>query len=165
MPSPAARMQDHIRTIVRPIGCGREFDLTTMRYMHIHQGAELPDISACAPFKAVIVADYRVSPQRRDEISAWLVEMGCRYVMSYGENCESWTDSVRRANLEAFDLDDMSARDFVMTTSHTTEPIRWVIWYAKKMANHPENAFKELVMLHLADRERSGEFQVMYQKA
>ena len=151
--------------MLRPIPVSREFGLTTMRYMHIPQGTELPDISACAPFKAVIVADHRVSPQRRAEISAWLVEMGCRYVMSYGENCESWGDSVRRANLELFDLDSMSPRDFVMTTSHSTEPIRWVVWYAKKMANHPENAFKELVILHLADHERSGEFQVMYQKA
>ena len=136
-----------------------------MRYMHISREAELPDISACAPFKALIVADHPVSEQRRADISAWLVEMGCRYVISCGESCDSWLDSVRRANLEAFDIDSMSARDFVMTTSHATEPIRWVLWYAKKMANHPENTFKELVMLHLADENRSGEFQVLYQKA
>ena len=136
-----------------------------MRYMHISHEAELPDISVCAPFKAVIVADHAVSVRRRAEISAWLVEMGCRYVISYGESCDSWPESVRKANLEAFDIDAMSARDFVMTTSHATEPIRWVIWYAKKVARHPEHSFKELVLLHLADENRSGEFEVLYQKA
>lgn len=136
-----------------------------MRYMHIENGTALPDISAYAPFKAVIVAEFPVSAERRSEISAWLLDMGCRYLMSSGEDCESWSDSMRRANLQAYDIDRMSPSDFVMTTSHTREPVRSVLWFAKKMASHPENAFKELVVLHLAAENRSGEFEVMYQKA
>ena len=136
-----------------------------MRYVHIRHWTELPDISDCAPFKAIIVAESPVSRQRRAEISVWLVDMGCRYLMSCGEDCESWTDSVREANLAMFDIDSMAARDFVMTTSHPTEPMRWVLWFAKKMAKHPENKFKELVMLHLADQDRSTEYLAMYQKA
>lgn len=136
-----------------------------MRYVHISHQTELPDISDCAPFKAVVVADYAVGRDRRAEISAWLVEMGCRYLMSYGEGCESWSDSMRAANLEAYDIDRMSPRDFVMTTSHPTEPMRWVLWFAKEAAKHPENSFKEVVMLHFADRDRSTEFHAMYHKA
>ena len=136
-----------------------------MRYLKINRQTEIPDISDCAPFKVVIVADYAVSRQRRAEISARLIEMGCRYLMSCGEDCESWCHSIRTANLEAYDIDDMSPRDFVMTTSHPTEPMRWVLWFAKKMANHPENDFKEVVMLHFADQDRSGEFHTLYHKA
>jgi len=137
----------------------------TLQYMHMRDGTDLPDVSASAPFKALIVADRPVTTHRRTEICTWLVEMGCRYVVTYGESCESWSDSVRQANLEAFNLETMNARDFVMTTSHATEPIRWVLWYAKKMARHPENIFKDLVVIHFADENRSGEFEVMYRRA
>ena len=133
--------------------------------MHVGEWSELPDISACAPFKAVIVAERAVSGERRAEISEWLVEMGCRYLISHGEGCQFWTDSMRKANLDAFDIDSMSARDFVMTTTHPTEPLRWVLWFAKKIAKHPEHTFNEVLILHLADWSRSTEFIAMYQKA
>ena len=136
-----------------------------MRYVHITDGTELPELSASAPFKALIVAERPVSVERRAEISEWLVEMGCRYVMSHGMDCESWSNAMRKANLEAFDIDSMSAKDFVMTTSHPTEPMRWMMWFAKKIAKHPENTFKDLVVLHFADWSRSTEFIAMYQKA
>ena len=136
-----------------------------MRYINIHRLTELPDISSLAPFKAVITIDEPVTQERQEEISAWLVNMGCRYVMTRGENCNSWSQSVRKANLEVFDLDTMSAQDFVMTTGHRYESLKAIFWYAKKYAKHPEITFKECVVLHLASGERSNEYRSIFHRA
>ncbi len=136
-----------------------------MRYINIHRLTELPDIADLAPFKAVISVEEQVSEQRQVEISAWLVEMGCRYVMVCCENCGSWCNSVRRANLELFDIDTMSAKDFVMTTVHRYESLKAVFWYAKRAAKHPEIHFKDCVVLHLANGDRSAEYQSLYHRA
>lgn len=136
-----------------------------MRYINIHRLTQLPDISSLAPFKAVLSIEEPVSEARQAEISAWLVEMGCRYVMTVGDDCDSWCDSVRRANLDMFDIDTMDARDFVVTTGHRYESLKAVFWYAKKTATHPENTFKQCVVLHIASGERSAEYQTIYQRA
>ena len=136
-----------------------------MRYVNIHRLTELPDISELAPFKAVISIEEPAVELRQAEISAWLVEMGCRYVMTRGESCDSWRDSVRQANLEVFDIDTMDAKDFVMTTGHRYESLKAVFWYAKKFAKHPEVELKECVVLHLNNGDRSGEYQSIYQRA
>ena len=135
-----------------------------MRYINIYRLTELPDISNLAPFKAVISIEEPASEQRRAEISAWLVDMGCRYVMPRGEACDVWCDSVRQANLKSFDIDSMSAQDFVMTTGHRYESLKAVFWFAKRVAKHPEIQFKECVVLHLASGDRSLEYQGIYQR-
>lgn len=94
----------------------------------------MPDISGLAPFKTILSAEETVSPQRMEEVSTWLIEMGCRYVMCRGEGCDAWCDAVRCANPEIFDLGTMNAKDFVMTTGHRDESLKAVFWYAKRMA-------------------------------
>lgn len=136
-----------------------------MRYIHVHCLTELPDISGLAPFKAILSAEETVNPQRMEEVSTWLVEMGCRYVMSRGEGCDSWCGAVRCANLKAFDLDTMSARDFVMTTRHRHESLKAVFWYAKRMAKHPVIEFTDCVVLHFGAGNRSTEYQSIYHRA
>lgn len=136
-----------------------------MRYINIHRLTELPDISDLAPFKTILLPEDTVSEPRQAEISTWLVKMGCRYVMSRGETCDSWCESVRRANLALFDLDTMSPRDFVMTTRHRYESVKYLFGYAKKFAVHPEVKFKDCVVLHLHHGDRSTEYLSMYQRA
>ncbi len=136
-----------------------------MRYINIHRLTQLPDVSQVAPFKTVIAVEQAVSKERQAEISTWLVNMGCRYVMACGENCDSWTKSIRQANLMVFDLGSMGAEDFVMATAHRYESLRAVFWYAKNVAKHPEIEFKECVVLHLANGEQSDKFQSMFQRA
>lgn len=136
-----------------------------MRYINIQRLTELPDISSLAPFKAVISTEAPTDRQRQKEISTWLVRMGCRYVISRGENCESWCQSVRQANLAAFDIDNMHARDFVMTTVHRRESLKAVFWFAKKAAKHPEVDLVRCVVLHVANGNRMAEYQAVYQRA
>lgn len=136
-----------------------------MKYINIHRLTELPDLSGLAPFKAVLSIEEPVAEERQWEISTWLVEMGCRYVISRGEGCESWTASVRRANLEAFDIGGMNPSDFVMATDHRHESLKSVFWYAKKIAKHPEVDLGECVLLHLGGGDRSSEYQSIYHRA
>lgn len=136
-----------------------------MRYVNINEECVLPDISDYAPFKAVMTIEQPVSAQRQAEISRWLIDMGCRYLMSCGEGCESWCDSVREENLKNLDVDTMRARDIVMTTSHFREPLRSVFWYAKTVARHPEFTLEHFLVIHLAERDRSTEYQAIYQKS
>lgn len=136
-----------------------------MRYINIDRSTVLPDISNLAPFKAVVSIEEPPSKERQAEISSWLVDMGCRYVMSCGEGCDSWCDSVRHANLEVFDLDAMDSRDFVMTTGHRHESLRAVFWFSKKAAKHPKVKLKECVVLHLASRHRLAEYEMIYRRA
>lgn len=109
--------------------------------------------------------DDPVTVERQNEISRWLVQMGCRYVMARGETGKSWCESVREANLQLYELNSMGASDFVMTTSHQYESLKAVFWYAKKVAKHPENNLGECVVLHIANGNCSAEYQSIYQRA
>jgi len=136
-----------------------------LHYLLVHRSTELPDITHHAPFKAVICVEEAPTPDRQREISEWLVAMGCRYVMTLGENCEAWCDSVRKANLARHDIGTMDECDFVMTTGHPNESLRVVFWYAKKAAKHPKMKLSECVVLHLADRNRAAEYEMIYRRA
>lgn len=136
-----------------------------MRYINITRSADLPDISSFAPFKAILAVEDPVDRERQIEISNWLVAMGCRYVMPCGKGSESWCETVRDANTKAFDPETLEARDFVMTTSHTGESLKSVFWFSKNAANHPEVVFTGTVVIHLAETDRSVEYQAAYQKA
>jgi len=136
-----------------------------MKYFNITQSTELPDVSRFAPFKAVVTVEEPVTWHRQEEISLWLVRMGCRYLMSCGEGCESWRDSVRQANLKLFDIDNLGPRDFVMTTAHPHEHLRAVFWYAKKFAKHPEVRFDDLLVIHIAATDRSTEYLAIHHRA
>lgn len=136
-----------------------------MKYININRLTTLPDISSLAPFKAVLSIEEAVGEERQREISTWLVSVGCRYVMSRGEGCESWTTSVRRANLEAFDIDTMDPADFVMATDHHRESLKSVFWYAKKIAKHPAVELGNCVLLHLGGGDRSSEYHSLYHRA
>ncbi len=62
--------------------------ITTLDYsdyvgrIGIGRDTDLPEVSANAPFKAVVVIEESVSPERRAEISKWLVQSGCIYMMA-----------------------------------------------------------------------------------
>lgn len=136
-----------------------------MKYIHIHGSTPLPDISSLAPFKAVLSVEKAVTAQRQAEISAWLVQMGCRYAMIHGEGCDAWCASIRDANLHLFDLNTMTPRNFVMTTAHRQDSLRGVFWYAKKVATHPDVEFQECVVVHLSGGDRSAQYLAAFERA
>ena len=104
------------------------------KYLQIGGAGLLPDLNKERPFKSIVVIEQVVPPQRQREISKWLVESGCLYMMAWGIDCSSWDDSVDYANLELHDYGDIPEREVVQTTWHDKETLSDVMAFAKQYA-------------------------------
>ena len=136
-----------------------------MKYFPINEQNELPAIDQYAPFKAVIAIEETVSEARQTEIANWLVETGARYIMVCGEDCKSWEQPIRQANLEQVPLEDMKPEQFVMITTHKNEKLRQVYWHAQKQAYHSHVKFDEILTIHIGNKNRSVEYFSLFDKA
>ena len=136
-----------------------------MHYFQLIEGEKLPVVEHFAPFKAVLAIEDAVSPARQQEVSAWLVEMGCKYVMICGSDGQGWQESIRRANLERVSIDDMQPHDFVMITTHPHEKLRSVFWHARKVARHTHVKIENILTFHFSKQNRSVEYLAIFDKA
>lgn len=136
----------------------------SMEYIQLGEHGELPGIANFAPFKAVLAIEDSVSRERQQQISRWLVGMGGAYVMICGEDCESWQDSIRRANLDQVPLEEMQPQQFVMITTHLHERLRSVFQHAKKYARHTHVKIENVLTVHVADRNREVEYHNLFNK-
>ena len=123
-------------------------------YIHLKQSSELPDISSLAPFKCVVVIEDTIQPERRTEISEWLVKSGCLYMMAWGPDSSTWDDSVDQANLDVVGYQEIPESKFVMTTWHDNEPLSEVFWFCKRGAIHPAVELETVLLLHLSNESR-----------
>ena len=139
--------------------------MASMEYIQLTENSDLPNIEQFAPFKAVLAIEEPSSRDRQLEISSWLVQMGGKYVMVCGEGCESWEQTIRQANLEQVDLEQMQPEEFVMITVHSRERLRNVFWHAKKHARHTHVKFDHILTIHIGNQNRSVEYQSMFGKA
>ena len=135
-----------------------------MEYIQLGENSDLPEISRCAPFKAVLAIEDTVDTARQLEISSWLVNMGGRYAMICGSDCQSWQQSIRRANLDQVNIDDMRPEEFVMITTHQHERLRNVFWHARKHARHTHLKLQNLLVIHVGKQNRSVEYLAMFDK-
>ena len=119
-------------------------------YVHLVPGSALPLLDAPPPFLAVVVAEQSVPPDWQSQVSDWLLQSGCLYMMAWGQDCSSWDDSVDLANLSAFEFGDIPEDQFVMTTWHADEPLKDVFWFAKNSASHPTVELQGTVLVHVA---------------
>lgn len=135
-----------------------------MKYIHLAPEEELPEILDSELFKAIVVVDSVVTSKWQAQVSSWLVDSGCRYMMAWGMDCSSWDDSVDMANLEVFDFQHVPEDKFVMTTWHSDGPLEEVFSYAKYLARHPVLELKNLVIVHIT---KSGhqDFKDAYESA
>lgn len=139
--------------------------MTSMEYIQLTEHSDLPDIGQFAPFKVVLAIEDTVSSTRQHEVSNWLVEMGGKYVMICGSNCESWEKSIRQANLGQVDIEHMKPQEFVMITTHQHERLRNVFWHAKKHARHSHVKLNNILTIHIGNQNRSVEYLAMLGKA
>ena len=135
-----------------------------MEYIQVREYGELPGIGQRAPFKAVLAVEDAVSRERQREVADWLVAMGGMYVMVCGQDCESWQQAIRQANLERVPLDDMQPQQFVMITMHMHEKLRAVFRYASKHARHTHLKLNNLLTVHVANQNRELEYQNLFGK-
>ena len=100
-------------------------------YVHVVPGGSLPDIKGRGPFKAVVVLEGTYSPEWQDEVSRWLIDSGCRYMLAWGPDCSSWDDSVDYASIIKHLPDGAPDNQFVMTTWHENQTLEDVFWQAQ----------------------------------
>lgn len=117
------------------------------------------------PFKAVVIVEEEVSPAWRDLVSERLVSAGCLYMMAWGHECSSWKLSVDIANLEVFEYKDIPEDQFVMTTSHTDEPIEEAFWYAQNLAFHSVVELNHTIILDISPVERGARLLFLFNKS
>lgn len=135
-----------------------------MEYIQLSEHGALPGIANLAPFKAVLAVEDSVSHKRQHEIADWLVAMGGMYVIICGSDCESWQESIRRANLEQVPLEVMQPRQFVMITIHLHEKLRSVFRHARKYARHTDLEIDNLLTIHIANQNRELEYHNLFSK-
>ena len=129
-----------------------------MKYIQLTATAELPDIAGLRPFKALLIADEFVSPDRQAEISHWLVESGCLYLMSWGQGGSSWNDAVNLANLKNFNFDAIPDQQLVITTCHENESLEDMFWFCRHTAMHPSFPLDNMAIVHVGEVAREAEF-------
>ena len=125
-----------------------------MHYVQVLATGDLPNLSTLGPFKAIVIADVPVTPERRETISDWLVASGCLYLMTWGYDCGDWAATVARLNRAAHDTEQIPDDHVVITTTHAGEPLENICWYAKYTAMHPCAELRNCVVVHAGSEER-----------
>ncbi len=132
-----------------------------VEYFHLLAGSALPSIN-WRPRRVVVLVEQRVCSDWQDQVSDWIVESGCLFMMAWGLDCSSWDDSVDHANLRQFDYGEVPEDRFVMTTWHSDEPINEVFFFCLMCASHPTIDLALVTILHIAADERRDEILAEY---
>lgn len=137
--------------------------MTVFDYIQLKSGEPLPTIDASIPFLAIVCIEKDdVLEQWRSEVSAWLVDNGCRYAISWGPSCSLWDDAIDEAILAAFDYAEIPEDNFVMTTWHEDEKLSDVFWFAKNAAKHPSIELNRRMLIHISELNRETELLRMW---
>jgi hypothetical protein len=139
---------------------------TRPHYLWLPPGETPPEVSALAPFKAVVVlaADYSANWQK--VVSDWLVASGCRYMMAWGPDSTTWDDSVDWADLEARNFEDDDSR-FVMTTWHDKETLESAFWYSQFCANfsYDDVPLMNALIVDISSKDREAELLHLFNQS
>ena len=136
-----------------------------LEYLRVQEGDPLPDVGRRKAFKAIIVVEQPVSTEWRVQVSTWLVDSGCLCAMAWGHDCSAWDDAIDWADMERFDFGEIPDDKLVMTTWHEDEALEAVFRFSKEQAKHPTTELRDLVVLHIGDRDRRREFEAMAKQA
>ena len=135
--------------------------MNAARYLHLKPGDFPPRLEGVAPFKAVVVVDSEVTPEWRSQVSDWLVQSGCLYMMAWGQNCGEWDTSVDLANMAMFDYGEIPDDKFVMTTWHENESLQQTFWFSEMCAWDPYLEL-ETYIVHIAPESRATELLITF---
>lgn len=135
-------------------------------YLHLPPDTPLPEL-LCSRTRVVVVIDVEVSREWQWQVSKWIIEIGCQYMMAWGIDCTSWDDSVDYAHLEKYDYhyERIPTDDFVVTTWHDDVPLAEVFRYAKGELAHPDFELSRTIILDITKVNRSDEITQEYMEA
>jgi hypothetical protein len=98
--------------------------------------------------------------EEMDALASQMVDAGCRYAVCGGQNCEAWHDSVDRAKFAVARVKDYSDEEldkhFIMTTWHTDETIKKVVWFAVHCTEYDDIVFRYVMVLVLGGNNRNA---------
>ena len=134
-------------------------------YIQISEGRPLPEVGKFGPFRAIVVLDATYSDEWQDEVSRWLVNNGCLYMMAWGLNCSSWDDSVDYAQIQKYLPGDVPEHEFVMTTWHNDETLESVFWFAQFNAHDPYDLITNTLIVHVGTADRRTEFLTLFEQS
>lgn len=132
----------------------------TVIYLHLPPNAGLPSLAGTPPFMGILLVEQdqdAIDDMWRFDVCRWVVASGCRYLLAWGRDCETWREGVEDAALEAVDYKDVAPEQAVLTSAHEDEELDDVFWFARHRAAHPGPALETVVILHVAphaDRQR-----------
>ena len=124
--------------------------------LRIEPNGDLPPIETHAPFKAVVILEGTYSPEWQDQVSRWLVDGGCRYMLAWGPDCSSWDDSVDYASIVKHLPEETPDSEFVMTTWHENQTLEDVFWQAQFNAqfSYDDVELNKTILVHISDTGR-----------
>jgi hypothetical protein len=127
----------------------------------------MPDVKAHAPFKAVVVIEGAYSPEWQDQVSRWLVDSGCRYMLAWGPDCSSWDDSVDYANILKFFPEEIPDDEYVMTTWHENQTLEDVFWQAQFNAQFSYNDVEltNALIVHVSNIDREEWMKAVFERS
>ena len=118
-------------------------------------------------YKCLLLIERSVAETLRNEVGLMLVDTGCAYAMAWGLDCSLWEDSIDWANIEQFKDCRIPDDRFVITTSHDTETIQDVLWFAKVCAavSYTNEPLDDLLVLDFSLENRAESIQAAYDRA
>lgn len=151
---------------MRPSNLGNHTMLAPRtHYLQLPPHAALPDLAHLSPFKAIVVIDDDSDEMWRWDVARWLVASGCRVMLAWGKECESWQEAVEDAALEASDYDDVPPERAVVATHHADDDLDELFWFASHRASHPALRLTTTVILHVAALGRPDDMLAQFSEA
>lgn len=130
-------------------------------YLHLPSGSEPPEQFLDEPFKAIIIIEQKVTGEWRNQISNWLVDADCKYMMAWGQDCSLWDEAVDWACIDQqIDINDET--NFVITTWHENESLMDVFEFAQ-LAVHPVLQLTKLAVIYIGERDQQLRFENIHQ--
>lgn len=135
----------------------------TPRYCLLQPDTALPPLDN-TPSMVILVSDAECGDMWRWEVARWLVAGGCRYLLAWGNDCETWHDAVDDASDEALDYEDPLPEQQLISTWHEDEDLDEVFWFARHKASHPVPLARTLIV-HIAQQARGEELLAQFADA
>ncbi|HEU4882907.1 MAG TPA: hypothetical protein VFT45_11690 [Longimicrobium sp.] len=106
------------------------------------------------PYPALVWATRRTSDEEKQRIAQALIASGCRYVVCAGVESAAWENAADRAFIEQDLPEPLYDEHFVMTTSHSGQPVDDIAFFFVHNTNFDEHDFtRYLVLMIGADEE------------
>ena len=135
---------------------------STPAYLRLDPNGPLPYIELSRWFRAIVVLDAKYSDDWQMEVSRWLVDAGCLYMMAWGPDCGTWDDSVDYALILKYLPDEAPEKEFIMTTWHENESLEDVFWFCQFNAFDTFNQITNTLIVHIGEHDRKEEFLKLF---